>query len=114
MKREQIAGRRFVGWWVAAVVLVVAGVVVLLGSSGDVARSSAMAGDTPIRIIEPAGEVRSPAVVLAHGFSGSAAMMDPMASALARAGYVVVMPDLPGHGRNSAPLADGVLDVRHR
>ena len=92
-------------------VLVVAGVVVLLGSSGDVGRSSAMAGETPIRIIEPAGDVRSPAVVLAHGFSGSAAMMDPMASALARAGYMVVMPDLPGHGRNAAPLADGVLDA---
>jgi len=49
-------------------------------------------------------------VVLAHGFSGSAAMMDPMASALARAGHVVVMPDLPGHGRNTAPLEDGALD----
>ncbi len=99
------------GWWVAALVFVLAGVVVMLGGSGDVGRSSAMAGATPIRVIEPAGEVRSPAVVLAHGFSGSAAMMDPMASALARAGYVVVMPDLPGHGRNAAPLADGVLDA---
>ena len=106
-----MAGRRFVGWWVAALVCLVAGVVVLLGSSGDVARSSAMAGATPIRIVEPAGEAREPAIVLAHGFSGSAAMMDPMASALARAGHVVVMPDLPGHGSNPAPLADGSLDV---
>ncbi len=93
-----------------AAVLLVAGVVLLLGSSGDVARSSAMAGATPIRIVEPTGEVRAPAIVLAHGFSGSAAMMDPMASALARAGHVVVMPDLPGHGGNTAPLADGVLE----
>jgi dienelactone hydrolase len=106
-----MAGRRFVGWWVAALVCLVAGVVVLLGSSGDVVRSSAMAGATPIRIVEPAGEAREPAIVLAHGFSGSAAMMDPMASALARAGHVVVMPDLPGHGSNPAPLADGSLDV---
>jgi pimeloyl-ACP methyl ester carboxylesterase len=98
------------GWWVVAAVLLVAGVVLLLGSSGDVARSSAMAGATPIRIVEPTGEVRAPAIVLAHGFSGSAAMMDPMASALARAGHVVVMPDLPGHGGNTAPLADGVLE----
>ncbi len=105
-----MAGRRYVGWWLAAVACVVAGVVVLLGSSGDVERSTAMAGATPIRIVEPTGEVRSPAIVLAHGFSGSAAMMDPMASALARAGHVVVMPDLPGHGRNAAPLADGALD----
>ena len=92
-------------------VLVAAGVVVLLGASGDVGRSSAMAGATPIRIVEPVGEFREPAIVLAHGFSGSAAMMDPMASALARAGHVVVMPDLPGHGTNPAPLADGSLDV---
>ncbi|MCU0262184.1 MAG: alpha/beta hydrolase [Candidatus Nanopelagicales bacterium] len=102
--------RRLLGWWVVAAVLLVAGVVLLLGSSGDVARSSAMAGATPIRIVEPTGEVRAPAIVLAHGFSGSAAMMDPMASALARAGHVVVMPDLPGHGGNTAPLADGVLE----
>jgi len=37
-------------------------------------------------------------------------MMDPMASALSRAGFVVVAPDLPGHGRNAATLVDGVLD----
>jgi pimeloyl-ACP methyl ester carboxylesterase len=53
---------------------------------------------------------RAPTIVLAHGFSGSAAMMDPMASALARAGHVVVLPDLPGHGSNAAPLEDGALE----
>ena len=109
MKREQAVGSW--RWLVAAAVFVVVGVVVLLGSSGDVARSSGLAGATPIRIIEPTGEVRAPAVVLAHGFSGSAAMMDPMGTALARAGHVVVMPDLPGHGRNAAPLADGALEA---
>ena len=93
-----------------AAVLLVSGAVLLLGSSGDVARSSTIAGATPVRIIEPTGEVRAPAIVLSHGFSGSAAMMDPMGSALARAGHVVVMPDLPGHGGNTAPLADGVLE----
>lgn len=98
------------GWVGAAAVFVVAGVVVLLGSSGDVARSSSVAGSTPIRVVSPEGEVRAPAIVLAHGFSGSAAMMDPMASALARAGHVVVMPELPGHGANAAPLEDGALD----
>jgi pimeloyl-ACP methyl ester carboxylesterase len=111
VKREQVAGRRYAAWVVAAVVCLVAGVVVLLGSSGDVERRTAMAGSTPIRIVEPTGEARAPAIVLAHGFSGSAAMMDPMASALARAGHVVVMPDLPGHGTNPAPLEDGSLDA---
>jgi dienelactone hydrolase len=95
---------------VAAAVFLGVGAAVLLGSSGDVARSTALVGATPVRILEPTGELRAPAIVLAHGFSGSAAMMDPMGSALARAGHVVVMPDLPGHGGNTALLADGVLD----
>ena len=98
------------GWLLAASAFIVAGALVLLGSTGDVSRSSTTAGTTPIRVVGPEGAVRSPAVVLAHGFSGSAAMMDPMASALARAGHVVVMPDLPGHGGNSVPLDDGALD----
>ena len=104
MNREQVVGSA------AAALFLVAGAVVLLASSGDVARSSTMAGATPIRVVAPEGGVRSPAIVLAHGVSGSAAMMDPMASALARAGHVVVMPDLPGHGGNSAPLEDAVLE----
>lgn len=95
----------------AAALLLVVGAVLLVGSSGDVARSSTVAGSTPIRVVTPEGAARSPAVVLAHGFSGSAAMMDPMASALARAGHVVVLPDLPGHGGNAAPLEDGTLDA---
>lgn len=98
------------GWWVAAAVFMGVGAVLLLGSSGDVARSTALAGATPVRVLEPTGDVRAPAIVLAHGFSGSSAMMDPMGSALARAGHVVVMPDLPGHGANAALLADGVLE----
>ncbi|HYN55626.1 MAG TPA: alpha/beta fold hydrolase [Motilibacterales bacterium] len=101
---EQVVGSA------AAALFLVAGAVVLLASSGDVARSSTVAGATPIRVVAPEGGVRSPAIVLAHGFSGSAAMMDPMASALARAGHVVVMPDLPGHGGNAAPLEDAVLE----
>ena len=99
------------GWVLAAAVFLVGGVLVLLGSTGDVVRSSTMAAATPIRVVGPEGQVRSPAIVLAHGFSGSAAMMDPMASALARAGHVVVMPDLPGHGGNAAALEDDALDV---
>ena len=110
MHGEKVGGRRYVGWVVAAAVCVVAGVAVLVGSSGDVARSSSTAGSTPIRVVSPEGDVRGPAIVLAHGFSGSAAMMDPMASALARAGHVVVMPELPGHGANADPLEEAALD----
>ena len=46
----------------------------------------------------------SPTVVVAHGFSGSAQLMDPLARGLMRAGFTVVTFDFPGHGANAAPL----------
>ncbi len=104
--------RAWWAWWLAAGVLVLAGAGVLLVSSGGgVQRSTDLAGGTPVRVLSPTGSVRGPAVVLAHGFSGSAAMMDPMGSALTRAGFVVVAPDLPGHGRNATPLTDESLEL---
>ena len=104
-----MTGRRAAAWWLVAGILLATGIGLLLTASSDLQRSSAMAGDTPIRVVSAPGQDGGPVVVLAHGFSGSAAMMDPMASALARAGFVVVTPDLPGHGRNVRPLADGAL-----
>lgn len=102
--------RRALVWWVAAVVLLVAGVAVLLSSVADVRRTSTVAGSTPVRVVTPQQSGPGPVIVLVHGFSGSAAMMDPMASALSRADFVVVAPDLPGHGRNATPLTEGALD----
>ncbi|MGB7981715.1 MAG: alpha/beta fold hydrolase [Candidatus Nanopelagicales bacterium] len=101
---------RFWAWWVAAGVLLLVGTAILLVSTDDVQRSTDLAGATPVRVLSPSGPVRGPALVLAHGFSGSAAMMDPMGSALTRAGFVVVAPDLPGHGRNATPLTDDSLE----
>ena len=46
----------------------------------------------------------APTVVVAHGFSGSARIMDPLARGLMRAGFTVVTFDFPGHGANTAPL----------
>ena len=46
----------------------------------------------------------APTVVVAHGFSGSAQIMDPLARGLMRAGFTVVTFDFPGHGANTAPL----------
>jgi dienelactone hydrolase len=99
-------------WWVVAVLLVAAGAAILVTSVGGVSRTEDRAGATPLRIVRPDGPATVPAgaVVLAHGFSGSAAMVDPLASALARAGLLVVMPDLPGHGGNAAILAEGSLE----
>ena len=102
--------RRALAWWVAGGALVVVAVLVLVVSTSDVERTSAVAGSTPARVLVPAQQGPGPVIVLAHGFSGSAAMMDPMATALARAGFVVVAPDMPGHGGNGTPLTEGALD----
>jgi dienelactone hydrolase len=62
----------------------------------------------PVRVYVPsaAGAGTAPGVVVAHGFAGSAALMHTWSLALAHAGFVVVAPDLPGHGANELPLAD--------
>lgn len=56
----------------------------------------------------PAGapEGSAPGVVVAHGFAGSAALMHTWSLALAHAGFVVVAPDLPGHGTDVTPRPD--------
>jgi len=45
-----------------------------------------------------------PAIILVHGFAGSRQMVSAYGYTLAHAGYVVLMLDLPGHGRNRAPF----------
>jgi dienelactone hydrolase len=44
-------------------------------------------------------------VLIGHGFAGSRQLMHPFAVTLARNGYVAVVFDFPGHGRNPTPLA---------
>jgi pimeloyl-ACP methyl ester carboxylesterase len=72
-------------------------------------------GSTPVTIIQPRILVtRTPAVVIAHGFAASQQMMLPYAVTLARAGYTVLIFDLPGHGRNSEPLRADIADREGR
>ena len=70
-------------------------------------------GHLPVRVYVPdtATPGAAPGVVVAHGFAGSAALMHTWSLSLAHAGFVVVAPDLPGHGRNMSSLAarDDVL-----
>ena len=110
LQRHTPLMRRALVWWAAAGMLLLAGVTLVVDSTADVRRTTAVAGPTPVRLFTPEVPGPGPVVVLAHGFSGSAAMMDPMASALSRAGLVVVAPDLPGHGGNATPLEEGALD----
>ena len=60
----------------------------------------------PVRLASPPGQGH-PAVVLAHGFSGSAALMGSMATALASSGLAVVTFDFPGHGASASALPGG-------
>lgn len=50
------------------------------------------------------GERALGTVLVAHGFAGSRELMRPWGLALARRGFIVVVLDLPGHGRNTDPM----------
>lgn len=71
----------------------------------DVGRVAADGDGPPGRVYVPAGAApgSAPGVVVAHGFAGSAALMHTWSLALANAGFVVVAPDLPGHGADLTP-----------
>jgi pimeloyl-ACP methyl ester carboxylesterase len=73
----------------------------------DVVHSSV--GPTPVISYSTGGE--GPVVVIAHGFAGSAQMMQAYALTLARAGYRVHSFDFQGHGRNPVPMSGDVSSV---
>ena len=71
-------------------------------------------GQTPVTVFRsdhPALAGGGPVVVLAHGFAGSQQLMRPFATSLARNGYTAVTFDLPGHGRNPAPLTGDLTRI---
>ena len=101
------AGRRLV---TGALLLAVASVLLLPVSRGvEVARVGPEGSAPPGRVYVPraAADGSAPGVVVAHGFAGSAALMHTWSLALAHAGFVVVAPDLPGHGAAPAGPDDG-------
>ncbi len=65
----------------------------------------------PVNILQKSNHSPAPAVVIAHGFSGSQQLMAPMATTLAQNGYVAVSFDFSGHGRNQRPMPGGVRDL---
>jgi len=101
------AGRR----GAIATVLLLVGVLLLLpvGRGVEVGELRVGADALPLHVYVPAGAVGStgPGVVVVHGFAGSARLMHTWSLALAHAGFTVIAPDLPGHGRNATPLASG-------
>ena len=68
------------------------------------------AGTIPLTVFRPAAAGRAPIVVIGHGFAGSRQLMQPFALTLARAGYIAVTFDFPGHGRNPTRLNGGITN----
>ena len=63
----------------------------------------------PATTLRPPGAGPFPAVVVSHGFSASGRLMDGIAIAFARDGWLVIVPDHAGHGANHDPLTDADL-----
>lgn len=89
-------------------VLLAVGILLLVPVTRGIDVIDAQVGDAqlPVRTYLPASAApgSTPGVVVAHGFAGSAQLMHSWSLALAHAGFVVVAPDLPGHGANPVPL----------
>lgn len=64
--------------------------------------------ETPATLYRPADGPAGPPVLIAHGFAGSQQLMQPIAIALARAGFTAVTFDYLGHGRHPRPLTGDV------
>jgi dienelactone hydrolase len=82
------------------------------GARDGISVTAMEVGTIPATVFAPRTDGRAPAVVVAHGFAGSQQMMQQFATTLARAGFLAVTFDFPGHGRNTQPLAGGITDDR--
>jgi dienelactone hydrolase len=92
---------------VVGLILVGLAWVQVLASTADVEVVTLIHDGLPVTLLVPAGVSDAPGVVVAHGFAGSAVLMRSFGLALASAGQVVALPDLPGHGANPARLHRG-------
>jgi len=82
---------------------------------GGVTITQAHIGSMPATVFRgaaPREGTGAPVVLIAHGFAGSQQLMQPLALTLAASGFTAVTFDLPGHGRNPAPMTGGMDDPR--
>jgi len=68
-------------------------------------------GETPVTVMRESDGRPAPVIIIAHGFSGSQQLMAPLATTLARNGYVAVTFDFSGHGRNPTPMPGGLAKL---
>jgi dienelactone hydrolase len=85
----------------------VLGAAILLLAGRGITETTVVKDATPMTVLVPDGAMvgATPGIVVVHGFAGSRRLMRSFALSVARAGFVVAVPDLPGHGSNPAPLA---------
>lgn len=98
----------------AGVLLMALGLLVVVRADDGLLRERVVVDDVPVTVLRPPGSEPGPAVVVVHGFSGSSTLMDGIGIAFARDGWVVAMPDLAGHGGNTAGLTDADLAAEVR
>jgi dienelactone hydrolase len=95
-------------------VLALAGLFVALDgfrrASEGVTQEPAGFGAIPATLFHPLGPPKA-VVVVAHGFAGSQQMMAPLATTLARDGYLALTFDFAGHGANPEPMPGGLKDM---
>ena len=95
---------------VLALAAIAAGLWRLEADRRGVVVTQTTAGTTPVTVLAPEAGGSAPVVVIGHGFAGSRQLMLPFGLTLARNGYVAVLFDFPGHGRNPQPLLGGLAN----
>jgi len=88
----------------ACVALIALSVYQIYAQGKGIVRERLSVGGTPVEVFRPAGGKSEPAVVVAHGFSGSRQIMYSFGYTLARNGYLAALLDFPGHGRSAEPM----------
>ena len=96
---------------VAALTALLGGLALFEGAKDGIAIEERSLGGTPVSVYRVPG-AHGPTVIIAHGFSGSRAMVQALALSLARAGYRAVTLDFPGHGDNPSPMSAEFDDLR--
>lgn len=90
---------------IVAIALVIPAAIGLLRSGQGFTEECIEVQGIPVTVLTPDSvPSQAPGVVLVHGFAASSVIMEPLGRVLARAGYVVALPDVTGHGANSARL----------
>ena len=95
----------------AALAVALAALWHLEGARSGVAIERLAVGATPATLYRPAAGEGAPVAVVAHGFAGSARMMEAFSLTLARSGVAALAFDFEGHGRNRVPMTGSVTSL---